>query len=163
MSTSNVENERDPFDRFGVVGRSRPSSRSRFHYIHSSEKPYWPGGRPANSLEPTTGSLRIDCTRADDRTGVPRSFAPTFRPVAVALNIQKRIGWHTFRHTYSTLLRSVGAEFKVTQELMRHSTLRTTMDVYRRQSHPPSMPRKLQCWRCSFRLLTPQTMIPSLA
>ncbi len=52
------------------------------------------------------------------------------RPVAVALNIQKRIGWHTFRHTYSTLLRSVGAEFKVMQELMRHSTLRTTMDVY---------------------------------
>jgi integrase len=52
------------------------------------------------------------------------------RPVAATLNIQKRIGWHTFRHTYSTLLRSVGAEFKVMQELMRHSTLRTTMDVY---------------------------------
>jgi integrase len=52
------------------------------------------------------------------------------RPVAEALEIQKRIGWHTFRHTYSTLLRSVGAEFKVMQELMRHSTLRTTMDVY---------------------------------
>ena len=52
------------------------------------------------------------------------------RPVAAALNIQKRIGWHTFRHTYSTLLWSVGAEFKVMQKLMRHSTLRTTMDVY---------------------------------
>jgi integrase len=52
------------------------------------------------------------------------------RPVAATLNIQKRIGWHTFHHTYSTLLRSVGAEFKVMQELMRHSTLRTTMDVY---------------------------------
>ena len=42
----------------------------------------------------------------------------------------KPIGWHTFRHSYSTFLRSVGAEFKVMQELMRHSTLRTTMDVY---------------------------------
>src|SRR5664279_2508450 len=52
------------------------------------------------------------------------------RPAAQAVNIQKRIGWHTFRHTYSTLLRSVGTEFKVMQELMRHSTLRTTMDVY---------------------------------
>jgi integrase len=52
------------------------------------------------------------------------------RPVAATLNIQKRVGWHTFRHTYSTLLRSVGAEFKVMQELMRHSTLRTTMDDY---------------------------------
>ncbi len=30
----------------------------------------------------------------------------------------------------STLLRSVGAEFKVMQELMRHSSLRSTLNVY---------------------------------
>jgi len=52
------------------------------------------------------------------------------RPVAEKVGIQKCIGWHTFRHTYSTLLRSVGTEFKVMQELLRHSTLRSTMDVY---------------------------------
>jgi integrase len=40
------------------------------------------------------------------------------------------VGWHTFRHTYSTLLRSVGTEFKVMQELLRHSSLRSTLDVY---------------------------------
>jgi len=39
------------------------------------------------------------------------------RPVAQRVGIQKRFGWHTFRHTYSTLLRSVGTEFKVMQEL----------------------------------------------
>jgi integrase len=52
------------------------------------------------------------------------------RPVAASVGIQKRFGWHTFRHTYSTLLRSVGTEFKVMQELLRHSTLRSTLDVY---------------------------------
>jgi integrase len=52
------------------------------------------------------------------------------RPVAERVGIQKRVGWHTFRHTYSTLLRSVGAEFKVMQELLRHSSLRSTLDVY---------------------------------
>jgi integrase len=52
------------------------------------------------------------------------------RPVAQRLGIQKCIGWRTFRHTYSTLLRSVGTEFKVMQELLRHSTLRSTLDVY---------------------------------
>ena len=52
------------------------------------------------------------------------------RPVAQRLRIQKCIGWHTFRHTYSTLLRSVGTEFKVMQELLRHSTLRSTLDIY---------------------------------
>ena len=52
------------------------------------------------------------------------------RPTAQAVNIQKRIGWHTFRHTYSTLLRSVGTEFKAMQELLRHSSSRTTLDIY---------------------------------
>src|SRR6266852_4145260 len=52
------------------------------------------------------------------------------RPAAQRVGIQKRFGWHTFRHTYSTLLRSVGTEFKVMQELLRHSTLRSTLDVY---------------------------------
>jgi integrase len=44
--------------------------------------------------------------------------------------IAKRIGWHTFRRTYSTLLRATGAELKVMQELMRHSTIRVTLDTY---------------------------------
>ena len=52
------------------------------------------------------------------------------QPAAEKLGIQKRIGWHTFRHTYCTLLRSLGVEFKVMQELMRHSSLRSTLDVY---------------------------------
>jgi integrase len=52
------------------------------------------------------------------------------RPVARQLGITKRIGWHTFRHTYSTLLRSTGAELKIMQELLRHSTIRVTLDTY---------------------------------
>ena len=46
------------------------------------------------------------------------------------LQFTKRIGWHTFRRTYSTLLRATGAELKVMQELMRHSTIRVTLDTY---------------------------------
>jgi integrase len=52
------------------------------------------------------------------------------QPIAEKLGIQKRIGWHTFRHTFCTFLRSLGVEFKVMQELMRHSSLRSTLDVY---------------------------------
>jgi len=52
------------------------------------------------------------------------------RPAAHKLGIRKRIGWHTFRRTYSTLLRATGAELKVMQELMRHSTIRVTLDTY---------------------------------
>ncbi len=53
-----------------------------------------------------------------------------WRAVARKLGINKRIGWHTFRHTYSTLLRSTGAELKIMQELLRHSTIRMTLDTY---------------------------------
>jgi integrase len=58
------------------------------------------------------------------------------RPVAQRLGIEKRFGWHTFRHTYSTLLRSVGTEFKAMQELLRHSSLRSTLDVYTQAISP---------------------------
>ena len=40
------------------------------------------------------------------------------------------IGWHTFRHTYRTLLDETGAPMKVQQELMRHASIQTTMNVY---------------------------------
>jgi integrase len=46
------------------------------------------------------------------------------------LGIQKRIGWHTFRHSYSTLLRSIGTDIKVQQDLLRHSSARMTLDTY---------------------------------
>jgi len=52
------------------------------------------------------------------------------RPAAQRLGITKRIGWHTFRRTYSTLLHATGAELKVMQELMRHSTIRVTLDTF---------------------------------
>ena len=51
------------------------------------------------------------------------------RPAAQSLGITKRIGWHTFRRTYSTPLRATGAELKVMQELMWHSTIRVTLDT----------------------------------
>jgi integrase len=52
------------------------------------------------------------------------------RPAAKSVGIARQIGWHTFRRTYSTLLRATGAELKVMQELMRHSTIRVTLDTY---------------------------------
>ena len=37
---------------------------------------------------------------------------------------------HTFRHTYRTLLDETGAPMRVQQELMRHASIQTTMNVY---------------------------------
>jgi integrase len=51
------------------------------------------------------------------------------RPAALRAGIGK-IGWHTFRHSYSTMLRGAGADIKVQQELLRHSTIQSTMNTY---------------------------------
>ena len=51
------------------------------------------------------------------------------KPAALRAGIGK-IGWHTFRHTYSTMLRSAGTDIKVQQELLRHANIQTTMNVY---------------------------------
>ena len=37
------------------------------------------------------------------------------------------IGWHTFRHKYTTLLRQVGTPLDVQQKLLRHADIRTTI------------------------------------
>ena len=40
------------------------------------------------------------------------------------------IGWHSFRHSYSTLFCSLQVDLKVQQELLRHSDIRATMNIY---------------------------------
>ena len=64
-------------------------------------KPYWPGRIQENWLVP-----------AAEKVGLGR------------------IGWHTFRHSHSSLLHALGVDLKVQQELLRHADIRTTMNIY---------------------------------
>jgi integrase len=52
------------------------------------------------------------------------------RPVAKAAGIHKRMGWHTFRHTFGTLLKANGEDIKTVQELLRHANSKITLEVY---------------------------------
>lgn len=52
------------------------------------------------------------------------------RPVARRNGINKQIGWHTFRHTFGTLLKANGEDVKTVQELLRHANSRITLEVY---------------------------------
>jgi integrase len=58
------------------------------------------------------------------------------RPAAVEAGVTKRIGWHTFRHTFSTLLKASGVDVKVMQELLRHANSRITLDIYTQAMSP---------------------------
>jgi integrase len=52
------------------------------------------------------------------------------KPAARIAKLEGRIGWHTFRHSYSSMLRQLGVDVKVQQELLRHADIRTTINVY---------------------------------
>jgi integrase len=52
------------------------------------------------------------------------------KPVARKAGIHKKIGWHTFRHSFGTLLKANGQDVKTVQELLRHANSRITLDVY---------------------------------
>src|SRR5262249_2271688 len=74
-----------------------------------------------------------DFVFANNETGRPRwqesILEKQLKPTAARLGIGK-IGWHTFRHTYSTRLRALGVGIKVQQELLRHATIKSTLGVY---------------------------------
>ena len=74
-----------------------------------------------------------------NRAGVKRGKQPVWlstvmrdyiQPMARKLGIQKKVSWHTFRHTFSSILKRNGEDVKVVQELLRHSTSRMTLDTY---------------------------------
>jgi integrase len=53
------------------------------------------------------------------------------RPALVRAGVENKvIGWHSFRHSLATNLRSLGVDVKVAQELLRHANSRITMDLY---------------------------------
>ena len=66
-------------------------------------------------------------------TGKPRwpdsILADHLKPAAARAGIGK-IGWHTFRHTYSSLLHSLGTKPAVQKELLRHADIQTTLNIY---------------------------------
>ena len=58
-----------------------------------------------------------------------KSVRPALAKIGVT---NKQIGWHSFRHSLATNLRSLGVDIKVVQELMRHASCRTTLYIYTR-------------------------------
>lgn len=52
------------------------------------------------------------------------------QPLLRELGINKKVAWHTFRRTFTSLLTANGENVKVVQELLRHASAKTTLDVY---------------------------------
>jgi len=57
-------------------------------------------------------------------------LADHIKPAAARAGIAGKVGWHNLRHTYSSLLRVLGSDVKVQQELLRHAGVSTTLNIY---------------------------------
>jgi RNA polymerase sigma factor (sigma-70 family) len=51
------------------------------------------------------------------------------RPACEKIGL-RGVGWHSFRHTYRTLIDDIGTPLGVQQRLMRHADIKTTMNTY---------------------------------
>ena len=63
---------------------------------------------------------------------LPYSYTGVWRELQRAAEVAGvgKLGTHAFRHTYRSWLDAVGTPIAVQQKLMRHSDIRTTMNIY---------------------------------
>ena len=103
-----------------------------------SNKPYFPTEIQKRHIHPA-GCCLVECPKCQAGVGVWCSqVKPTPNGKRLLIHEERqaaagkfaRIGWHTFRHTYRSWLDETGAPMKVQQELMRHASIQTTMNVY---------------------------------
>ena len=108
-----TEASRKPIPMESVLAESLASLKQQSPYNHPNdwvfasprvkgERPYWPDS----------------------------ALSKVVRRAAARAAITKHIGWHTFRHTYATLLTANGEDIKTVQESLRHASSRITLDVY---------------------------------
>lgn len=103
-----------------------------------TKKPYYPTEIQKRHIRPA-GCCLVDCPTCGAAVGVwcqQEGSTPNGKRLPVhekrieAAGKYAALGWHTFRHTYRTWLDETGAPMKVQQELMRHASIQTTMNIY---------------------------------
>src|SRR5437588_7272401 len=119
----------DDLQRFVAIARQRPR-RNLCPWIQFSPPNFGPGNNTALTVNPTIGCSRALAPRARTLIGHISFYLASSGLAAMRAGIQKHVGWHTFRRSFSTILIANGENVKVVQELMRHSNCRCTLEIY---------------------------------
>ena len=80
------------------------------------------------------------------------------KPAAKKAGVAGNIGWHTFRRTLATLFIADGVDVKTVQEALRHSTSKTTLDLYAQATTPS----KLAAQRNLIDTIVPKSQQPAV-
>ena len=63
-------------------------------------------------------------------------------PAVNRAEVKKHVSYHTFRHTFGTLMNANGENAKVMQEFLRHASMKVTTDVYMQAVIPRNAKRR---------------------
>ena len=74
--------------------------------------------------------VSVDQEERDSAAAADTVLKKHIRPLLVEMGVEKRIGWHSFRHGLGTMLRQVKVDLKVAQEMLRHANPAITMGLY---------------------------------
>jgi integrase len=77
-----------------------------------------------------TNSARAGKKRGKQPLWLSKVMQYHIQPLVKRLGINKRVSWHTFRRTFTSLLTANRENVKVVQELLRQASSKITMDTY---------------------------------
>lgn len=121
----------------------REQHKQRFQYGQLYQKNYYKEVREKNRVHyeyysldgtqevpPDYTEISFVCLRSDGRLELPGTVENACRSASRRVPELEGFHFHTLRHTYTTNLLTSGAQPKDVQELLGHSDVRTTMNVY---------------------------------
>lgn len=119
--------EKDASGRAHSVLQTQNSTKTRngVRIIPMTEKAY----TALSELQKITGQYEHITTSSNGVRIRPSRLDTTFHKILRAINL-KKVGVHTLRHTFATMLFSNGCEVKVVSELLGHSNTKITENIY---------------------------------
>ena len=119
--------EKDASGRAHSVLQTQNSTKTRngVRIIPMTEKAY----TALSELQKITGQYEHITTSSNGVRIRPSRLDTTFHKILSAINL-KKVGVHTLRHTFATMLFSNGCEVKVVSELLGHSNTKITENIY---------------------------------
>jgi integrase len=81
-------------------------------------------------IESRWAALRQPCQQGEAAVLVLLPVPVYIRPALKDAGITGKVGWHTFRHSFATILKSHGEDVKTVQELLRHANSSVTLNLY---------------------------------
>ena len=113
-----------------VVSLDPVALRAAFHQSHSQSEQSEQAQKARTFYLRAATPARVSAAKASTAPGFIINGVQFNLLTTAAVSQWKSYGWHTFRHTFGTFLNANGENPKVIQELLRHATLKVTMDTY---------------------------------